>query len=409
MSRDDIHKLLGGYATGTLTPEEQQALFEAALNDQELFDALAREQSLRDLLRDPAAKAQLLAALERPSRWYQRWGWREPAAAIVAMAGVAAIAIVAVRHQRTPAPVPQPAIVAQVSPPAAPMAAPANPVQMDRPAAPAKRKAPAENRRPLPALAMTPVVSGPPPVVNEPAAPPAPAGLRAAGAAGGGGGRAGIAGGAPGGVVGGIIGAAPPPPPPVSRSESVEVTAAAQTVVVTPVSDARALFFATPTTSQSFAPRDENAITPQQQQQPAAQQGQQGAQSQAMARLAVRAKALQAQPVANLGIRYRILREPDVRVEFMPNDSGILSVTAGGRTLMSRAVTRLTTYTTDLLSPRDQELTVVFSRTNPVVRTGASSGALKKDALHRSEDADGIYVVGDPASAQVSFTINLKP
>ena len=75
MSRDDIHKLLGGYATGTLTPEEQQALFEAALDDQDLFDALAREQSLRDLLRDPAAKAQVLAALdERPWRWYQGWG-----------------------------------------------------------------------------------------------------------------------------------------------------------------------------------------------------------------------------------------------------------------------------------------------------------------------------------------------
>jgi len=29
MNRDDIQKLLGGYATGTLTPEEQQALFEA--------------------------------------------------------------------------------------------------------------------------------------------------------------------------------------------------------------------------------------------------------------------------------------------------------------------------------------------------------------------------------------------
>ena len=39
MNREDIQKLLGGYATGTLTPEEQQALFSAALEDQELFDA----------------------------------------------------------------------------------------------------------------------------------------------------------------------------------------------------------------------------------------------------------------------------------------------------------------------------------------------------------------------------------
>ncbi len=79
MSREGIRKLLGGYATGTLTAEEQQALFEAALDDQELFDALAREQSLRDLLGDPAARAQLLAALDdAPAPWHQRlgrWMW----------------------------------------------------------------------------------------------------------------------------------------------------------------------------------------------------------------------------------------------------------------------------------------------------------------------------------------------
>jgi hypothetical protein len=79
MSREQVHKLIGGYATGTLTPEERQTLFEAALEDQQLFDALAREQSLRDLLRDPAAKAQLLAALgEAPATWRQRaarWMW----------------------------------------------------------------------------------------------------------------------------------------------------------------------------------------------------------------------------------------------------------------------------------------------------------------------------------------------
>ena len=50
MSPEDIKKLLGGYATGTLTAAEQQALFAAALEDQELFDALASEQPLRDLL-----------------------------------------------------------------------------------------------------------------------------------------------------------------------------------------------------------------------------------------------------------------------------------------------------------------------------------------------------------------------
>ncbi len=33
-------KLLGGYATGTLTGEEREALMQAALHDQALFDAL---------------------------------------------------------------------------------------------------------------------------------------------------------------------------------------------------------------------------------------------------------------------------------------------------------------------------------------------------------------------------------
>jgi len=41
-------------------------LFAAALEDQELFDALGREQAMRDLLRDPSAKAELLAALDAP-------------------------------------------------------------------------------------------------------------------------------------------------------------------------------------------------------------------------------------------------------------------------------------------------------------------------------------------------------
>jgi len=40
---DEIRKLIGGYATGTLTAAEQKLLFDAALDDQELFDELARE------------------------------------------------------------------------------------------------------------------------------------------------------------------------------------------------------------------------------------------------------------------------------------------------------------------------------------------------------------------------------
>src|SRR5262245_21004981 len=127
MSRDEIQKLLGGYATGTLTAAEQEALFAAALDDQELFDALAREQSLRDLLRDPAAKAHLLSALdEKPkSRWAPWW---RPAAIGLSMA---ALTVVVVRQIP---PTPRPEALAVVEPKSAP-AAPA----IDQPVAPRVR------------------------------------------------------------------------------------------------------------------------------------------------------------------------------------------------------------------------------------------------------------------------------
>ena len=117
MNREEIQKLLGGYATDTLTAEEQQALFAAALEDQELFDALGREQSLRDLLRDPAARAHLLAALDAPATtpWFRRW-WMPLSAAAVAVA-LASVAIVAVRRQPPAAP---PVTIAKLEPLVAP-------------------------------------------------------------------------------------------------------------------------------------------------------------------------------------------------------------------------------------------------------------------------------------------------
>ena len=118
MRPEDAKKLLGGYATGTLTEAEQEALFAAALDDQELFDALAQEQSLRETLRDPAVKAELLAALDdRPRQW---WNWRP--AAVLAVAGLAAVAVLMVRQQA-----PAPAIVAEVKAPAPQTPAPPGP------------------------------------------------------------------------------------------------------------------------------------------------------------------------------------------------------------------------------------------------------------------------------------------
>lgn len=109
MTRQDIERLLGGYATGTLTPEEEQALFAAALEDQELFDTLVREQPLRDLLHDPTARASLLTALtEERVPWYRRFA--RPLVAAAALVCVAVpLALWQLRH-----PKPQPVLTADI-------------------------------------------------------------------------------------------------------------------------------------------------------------------------------------------------------------------------------------------------------------------------------------------------------
>ena len=60
MSDHELEKLLGGFAADTLTSEEKKALYAAALQDQQLFNALADEQALKELLADPAARAQAI-------------------------------------------------------------------------------------------------------------------------------------------------------------------------------------------------------------------------------------------------------------------------------------------------------------------------------------------------------------
>src|SRR5688500_3901819 len=107
MNGDDIQKLIGGYATGTLNESERKALFEAALHDQMLFDALANEEVLRDLLQDQDSRAQVLRALEpraKPS-WWSAW-IRRPAT--WAIAGSLAAATILVTVMAPPAVLRQP-------------------------------------------------------------------------------------------------------------------------------------------------------------------------------------------------------------------------------------------------------------------------------------------------------------
>jgi hypothetical protein len=94
VTRDDIRKLIGGYATGTLTEAERKLLFEAALDDQELFDELSREQALKETLDEPGVLEHLIAALSAPKRKpFNWWPW------VVAATAVASVLVVFVLIQ----------------------------------------------------------------------------------------------------------------------------------------------------------------------------------------------------------------------------------------------------------------------------------------------------------------------
>ena len=120
MRPEDVRKLVGGYATGTLTAEERHALLEAALRDQDLFNELARDQALKDLLEDPLARRQLLDAVEeKPSLAAVLTTWlRRPATWAVA-GGLAAAAVLLVVLVRPPVipPKPEPVLMAKLEAP----------------------------------------------------------------------------------------------------------------------------------------------------------------------------------------------------------------------------------------------------------------------------------------------------
>jgi hypothetical protein len=162
MKGDEIEKLLGGYATGTLTPEERAALFAAALEDQQVFEALLEEEPLRETLEDPAARARLLAALEDASEKpaaAQPWYYRDVHPGIIAGAAAAVILItlaVTYRPVRTAPPV---TVVAQTDlPQPSKSVLPAElPPQFRFGGAPvAVPKLPAAPRLPMPGSAETP-------------------------------------------------------------------------------------------------------------------------------------------------------------------------------------------------------------------------------------------------------------
>jgi len=134
MTPDEARKLLGGYATGSLSEAERTALFHAALEDQDLFDELAGEQVLKEVLDEPGARQRLIAALE--PRRHRAWLWIT-AAATVALAVVIGIVV----SDKTP-PVEPPQQIAQVLKPPEPAAAPEAPPAVAPPPPSPKRKVP---------------------------------------------------------------------------------------------------------------------------------------------------------------------------------------------------------------------------------------------------------------------------
>lgn len=170
MKRAEAEKLLGGYATGTLTEPERRTLFAAALDHQDLFDALADEEALRELLTDPVVKAQLLAALSTAAPPKVVPFWRQPGI-LGAAAGLMVAATAGLAYLRSPVSVPP---LEQREAAKAPAAkAVAVPPVAQTPAAPARTLAPARSRQepPKPIQAME---------APEPKAPPAPASPAAA-------------------------------------------------------------------------------------------------------------------------------------------------------------------------------------------------------------------------------------
>ncbi len=144
MTRDEIRGLIGGVChRDAERGAERKALFEAALDDQELFDELAREQALKELLDGPGVKERLITALApRQKPWWSSAGWEKAwvwaAAGAFAIAVIAGIVLLKTPRQEKPAEIAQ--VIAPRTAPPPPISEPTPPAPA--PAAPARSPAP---------------------------------------------------------------------------------------------------------------------------------------------------------------------------------------------------------------------------------------------------------------------------
>lgn len=95
----DAKRLLGGYATDTLTEDERRELLRAALEDQALFDAITEEEGLRELLESPGTQQEVRAALEKPTAWQRVRGCFGRPATFGDVVAVAAVLLAVVGYR----------------------------------------------------------------------------------------------------------------------------------------------------------------------------------------------------------------------------------------------------------------------------------------------------------------------
>jgi hypothetical protein len=417
MKPDEIQKLLGGYATGTLTSEEQQTLFAAALEDQELFDALAKEQPLHDLLRDPAARAHVLASIDdHPRKWWQwanRW--------ILAGTTVAALLVGAGVYMTRPKPAANRVLIADLQqektaprpvmpPPQAepvPAATPAAsaPVVKQRAALrqlastppPADRRETAEAKaqseelaaEQAAALKKVETAAPPPPPVPAPAPPAA-------------------AGGSVGSVLGFRAAEARPAPPKQPAGAATPRDAKDLNAVfdTTGAPNARALFYAAPgmSTASGFVPSSQNA----------------GLQTPAtIEQLPMQGRAVAGLggvlPVPHLGVKWTALRkgadglfnevDPEqiragdtIKLRLVPNDYGYLSIFDGSVPLvLDQRTQRLQPFETAEITGKSgrKNLTVILSR-------NAQPAQLTIDGKPKQQTAPGLIPVAAASGDQLS-------
>jgi hypothetical protein len=481
MRREDIPKLLGGYATGTLTAEERQALFEAALEDQELFDALAKEQALRELLEDPAARAHLLAALDDgplpwpvgqalpPANWprrFERWLWGHAMglAAVACFLTVGGYVVWQARDRRPPT------LIAEMERQSIEVHDSALP---DRPAVGSQPRRAFDpgpgTKKPGPAM----VEPGPPPVavphspgpVNLPMAPMAPLPLPPAEASNQAAATAGTLRGETIAVRGAaplfMAQTAPGSPSAPSPREPLPIGGRPAGGVAGGVLDAQALASIAAGRARgglSFLEAGKSArelydpalATPvlKSENAPAQASGGGGGgaarpRSQAEAAPAKLARADAATlPAASLGVRYQVLRRvaggafevlpagsglawgSAIKLRFIPNDSGYLSVfAAGGPTgLLQSRVARLAPVDTPEIRvdrPGPREFYALFTRDAqpPVNRANADAFRARvlqgaSSVLSEAAGMEGVYEVnsapGAPAGVPFVITLNFQ-